>query len=776
MKQQQRKALALVATLAFSSWQVAAQAAPHGAAARNAAARSAQAANAAADAGYKAFARREYANAVEHAQRAVQLAPERRDYWLLLAQAHAGNRQIDQAEQALNRAAAGRGHDQAMARVRTDLTRMRAQAAGEAMYKALQADDVKAAITAGTEAVRWAPENAGYRLVLVQALLRDGRFADADRVAGETIALLPDSAAPLALRGYAREGLGRPADASADLDRALRQRNVQAAAQRQLRLLAADLALAQGNGQRAIEMLAALPAEDADAAGPARARPPAHGRHRARALRAASSRHRLFQRRRLADLHAAGRGLAAAAGLRQRHGRLSRPRRARRAPRPGPVAPGCHRQSRPAGLAVDAHERSACRPRVAGGGAGRHRGARAALRSADAGPALLDPPPAGQRPRCQRGCASRTGLGPVAGDHRGGPARRPGPQARGPRAPGRRSGLESRHAAKSSLDTAYLSARIGDDEAARQAFAQADANGGLPPTSLLDAGYAAMHSRHDDEAVAYFKRAVDAANGLQLRMDPQMLYDTRRTIAEVSRKWGVLASVTLRNGSGVAPNFGVVGGGGSPGERTTQAGVEAYYRPWGFRNGQFVELFVRGFTTLDSQGGGNTGADSFAGGVGVRWKPLTAQNFVLSLSRTFGPNVTGDWLAQLGWSWDYGNDLRVDVDSWWTARYYAEIGRYLSQGIDYGIASAMMGRSYVVSADHRTIAFPHVFAGIEYTSNEPVAKTAAGIGPGITLRRWFREDVYDAPRSYFDLTVQYRARITGDDRMQGLFVNGLLSY
>ena len=49
----------------------------------------------------------------------------------------------------------------------------------------------------------------------------------------------------------------------------------------------------------------------------------------------------------------------------------------------------------------------------------------------------------------------------------------------------------------------------------------------------------------------------------------------------------------------------------------------------------------------------------------------------------------------------------------------------------------MIGRSYVISADHRTIAFPHLFAGIEYSSNEPVAKTAAGIGPGVTFRRWF---------------------------------------
>jgi hypothetical protein len=74
------------------------------------------------------------------------------------------------------------------------------------------------------------------------------------------------------------------------------------------------------------------------------------------------------------------------------------------------------------------------------------------------------------------------------------------------------------------------------------------------------------------------------------------------------------------------------------------------------------------------------------------------------------------------------------------------------------------------------VLFPHGFIGAEYTSDDPVAKTSAGIGPGVSLRRWFREDVYTAPRSYWDLTVQYRARLTGDDRMRGLYVNGLVNY
>jgi hypothetical protein len=327
---------------------------------------------------------------------------------------------------------------------------------------------------------------------------------------------------------------------------------------------------------------------------------------------------------------------------------------------------------------------------------------------------------------------------------------------------------------QSRLDMAYLSTRIGDTEGARKNFAAADAGGGLPPTSLLDAGYAAMQSKHDQEAVGYFHRALDALQGLQLKLDPQLVYDTRRSVADLERRWGVLASLTMRNAGGIVPGVGVVGG--PTGSRTTQAGAEVYYRPWGWRNGEFVEFFARGFMTLDNQAGGFTGGDSFSGAVGARWKPFSSQNLMLSMSRVFGPNVNGDWLAQAGYSWDHGNDLRVDARSWWTERFYAEVGRYLEEGNNYGLAYGWLGRSYLVGGDGRTVLFPHVFAGVEYSSNDPVAKTSSGIGPGVSLRRWFREDVYTAPRSYWDVTMQYRFRTSGDDRLKGLYLNGFLSY
>jgi tetratricopeptide (TPR) repeat protein len=326
---------------------------------------------------------------------------------------------------------------------------------------------------------------------------------------------------------------------------------------------------------------------------------------------------------------------------------------------------------------------------------------------------------------------------------------------------------------QSRLDQAYLSTRIGDSEGARQAFAAADAAGGLPPTALLDAGYAAMKSKHDQEAIGYFHRAIDAVNGLELKLDPQLVYDTRRSVADLERRWGVLASLTMRNAGGVVPGIGVVGG--PTGSRTTQAGAEVYYRPWGWRNGEFVEFFLRGFMTLDNQAGGFTGGDSFSGALGARWKPFSAQNLVLSFSRVFGPNVTGDWLAQIGYSWDYGSDLRVDRTSWWTHRFYGEVGRYLDEGNDYGLAYLWMGRQYLVGNDGRTTLYPHMFAGVEYNSTAAV-KTASGAGPGISLRRWFREDTYTAPRSYWDVTAQYRFRVSGDERLKGFYLNAFLNY
>ncbi|MFN3569426.1 MAG: NfrA family protein [Polaromonas sp.] len=322
----------------------------------------------------------------------------------------------------------------------------------------------------------------------------------------------------------------------------------------------------------------------------------------------------------------------------------------------------------------------------------------------------------------------------------------------------------------SGTELAYLAVRVGDDGQALEAFNRADASGGLANTAWRDAAFAAVRTGQDAQAIGYFKRAIDDTEAGKLALTPQQLFETRRAVAEVSREFGVIASLSYRGG--------VSGLGLPPGTATDslQAGAEAYWRPWGFRNGRYTEVFARGFQTLYSKGGGATGSQTLQTAVGLRHKPLTDVNLVASLSRVFAASGgRDDWLAQLGYSGGQGGDLRVDVPSWWTSRVSAEMGRYLSAGQSYALVQADLGRSIRVGDSGKWVVFPHLSLAADYNS-AALSRSSAGIGPGISARYWFRGDVYNAPRSYLDVALQYRWRVGGAPRAGGVFLVTTLSY
>ncbi|MEP6791037.1 MAG: bacteriophage N4 adsorption protein A, partial [Ramlibacter sp.] len=321
------------------------------------------------------------------------------------------------------------------------------------------------------------------------------------------------------------------------------------------------------------------------------------------------------------------------------------------------------------------------------------------------------------------------------------------------------------------VEVAYLAARVGEDDRALAAFQRADAAGKLPNTAYLDAAFTATRGGEDAQAVGYFKRGIDDAGALKLKMEPQLLFQTRRAVAEVSRAGGVIASLTYR---GAVAGLGLAPGAGAD---SLQGGVEAYWRPWGYRNGRYAEVFARAFQTLSSQGGAS-GPDTRQAAVGIRYRPLADANVVASFSRVISPaGGRNDWLAQLAYSGGAGTDLRVDAPAWWTTRISAEAGRYLSAGQTYALAEAQAGRSMRAGADGDGgwVLFPHVSLAADYDSTA-LESSAVGIGPGVTARYWFRADAYNAPRSYLDLTLQYRVRISGAQRARGVFVNSTVSY
>jgi adsorption protein A len=733
----------------------------------------------AADAAYKAYDRRDYEIAIGQAREATRLAPANRGYWQLLVNSLIAAHRLDEADAALNQGLQAGGDDATLRAQREPIRRAMAQAAGTAMYRALEAGALAAATRSARAAVQLAPDNAAYRLILINVLLRGDQFAEAEQIAGETVALPPESAVPLALRAYARQRLGRWREARADLDRALQQPGLSDAARRNLRLIAADSALAARDPQRTLELLQSLPEGD-DAAARRRVEagrlavavsaqppvlttagfpPPALDCGAVESVSTCALAPGQPARDPAYDLAAAGYRAMEARDYAQA---------ADKAAQAVAVSPGNRDYQR---LLLNAQL-----------GAGRLADAEQAATAALA----LEPTDAGLL--AQRG-SIRKRLGDEAGAAQDLEAALatgrlpPASQVRALADLGRNTEARERLAelqasnqlqGASELDLAYLAARVGDDRAAREAFARADVAGQLPETSLQDSAYAALRAGRDGEAVDYFKRTVDAADSLKLRLEPQILFNTRRAIADITREGGVTAALIYRGGgSGLVSGFGATPQ--SFGGKTAQVGVEAWWRPFGYRNGRYVDIFARGFETLYSQAGGATGGDSLQTALGIRWKPFSTQNAVLSLSRVFSHGAPDDWLAQAAYSLDLGTDLRVDVDNWWTTRVAAEVGRYTQAAQTYGLASVQVGKSYRLPGDGKTVLFPHGIAAAEYNS-VAVDKTSVAAGPGVSVRHWFREDKYSAPRSYVDFSLQYRFRVAGDERAKGLFLTSLISY
>ncbi|EPJ77540.1 bacteriophage N4 adsorption protein A [Pseudomonas sp. CFII68] len=341
----------------------------------------------------------------------------------------------------------------------------------------------------------------------------------------------------------------------------------------------------------------------------------------------------------------------------------------------------------------------------------------------------------------------------------------------------------------SDLQLAYDWVRAGDDEAAHTAFRKADATARLAPAPAQDAAYNAMRVHEDDEAVAYFKRVIDGQETAETPLSAQQLFDTRRTVGDVSRRLGLTSTTSYRgnSSSGLSAAPGTSSS-GSESNDLLQNSTELSWRPLGYRNGRFVELYGRITDTLWSKNSdSDTGADALQGALGVRVKPFSSVNIMAALERTFplgSSNVDGDWLVRLGYGSSIGTDLRVDVPSWWTSQLYAEVGHYINDSRDYFNSEWQVGRSYAIGGTgSRWVAFPHVVAAIDYDSkmkseggNDFSSGDAGGIGIGNNVRYWFREDAYNAPRSYVDLSLQYRARVFGEDRAKGAFARLTYSY
>ena len=731
---------------------------------------------------YKAFNRQDYTSAIARARQAISLRPDVSRLRLFLADVLVAAGDLDEADAVISQAIVRFGDNPDFLGRRRDIAERRAYkisadayAAADNAYKAFAQKDFVTAVAEARRAVAIEPSKPSYRLLLINSLMEVGDLEAAETVAAEAIAQFRGNQELLARERSIRERLGLRLTTQAFLA-------ADAAHQAYARQ---DYATAVAEARKAVSLdpdsqsyrlllinalLAAGEIKEADLiAAEALSRFPTDVELLARQ---SSIRQQLSTERKGAQPSRAHAAAEAAYRAFARRDYITSIREAQKAVSLEPSNRSYRLLLADSALAAREPNRAldALAPL---GSAQRHdvaarRGfALQALKRNEEAIAAFEVAARSARTLKERASALAAQLGLLVEVGRKEEARARFDEAL----------TQGELTAMAAADVANIASRVGNDPIAHEFFDRASVTGGLKGAALLDAASTAARLSRNEEAIALLKAGIDAnAEGL-LPLEPQRLFEVRREVAEISRIWGAYASLTYgRLGAGPSVPFAPLSTGGN----TLQAGAEVYWRPpvIGYRNGSVFEIFGRIFQTLYDDKGGPSGPETTQGGLGARWKPIGDLDFILEVSRmiALGHLAENDWLLRTSYSQSHGTDLRVDVPSWFTWQFYADLNYFIKKSQTLTGAELRIGQSLRLDPiSSRVVFFAHAVLVAQY-DNLLVTPGTLGAGAGVTSRLWFREDKYMAPMSHLDLTLQYRFRLAGDKRVEGVFGQARMSY
>ncbi|QDQ81106.1 NfrA family protein [Paraburkholderia megapolitana] len=703
---------------------------------------------------YNAYDAKDFPAAVRYANEAIAQRPDvLRLRLLMIDAASAAGQDADAWSADLDAVRRFGDRDELSLRRRFIGNRLAPKASGSS-YAALKRGDDAQAVALARQTVEYEPDKASYRVQLIDTLFATNDLAGVQAAASAAIAADDIGIMLLTLHGYALAAQGKTSEADTDFSKVQQAHDATQRNQRIARVIIADVWIAEGEAQRALDLLAPLKTNGDDTDPPIALR-----RYQARQLLAKASSQ-----------------VPAVAPARAVTAQAIDPAR-----RPvidctvDQFGASCDVYAADPGFFAARASAAATTAKDRTGAVGY---AREAVKAAPDDPQhrieLIDALSA-------------------AGD------------AKSATREARRMIDAGMDAAMPDLSAAYIAQRAGDSRLAYEHFRRADEAGQLPARANADAGYAAWRAHRNRDAAKYFERAIDAntavdatiatsaapttsaapavpkevandaLNGGNAPVTPIALNDIRSAHADVTRNWGFNVSMNYR-GAGIQPGFSP-----SPAQSTSnnwQTGVEAYWRPFGSLGDRMFEVYARGYESFGVKGGSPSGADTLQAAVGARAKPFSQIDAIVAFERIIpiGSSVNPDWLARLAYSGGFGTARRVDVPSWWTAQIYAEAGHYLNGDSTYATTNLEFGRTFRMDRySPKWTVFPYAVIGADYDSTVDHS-IPLGAGIGISTRYWMRDSMYDTPRSYIDLSVQYRLKITGDDRARGVFFGATYSY
>ncbi|MEG0675970.1 MAG: hypothetical protein RR473_04900 [Comamonas sp.] len=316
-------------------------------------------------------------------------------------------------------------------------------------------------------------------------------------------------------------------------------------------------------------------------------------------------------------------------------------------------------------------------------------------------------------------------------------------------------------------ELAQIAHIAGDKQAEADFYTAAELGRELPAAQLEDAAFAAEHVGDSRAAVRRHVAALDSADAGQIHFTPQQRQDVRLAVGDLDRQWGSSAGVFSSRGS-TLPG----GQSGASGYRSLQTVGEVFWRPQQLRgDGTFVDLYGRYMGNLRAAPQEATGPESSQLALGIRVKPFGRQNLIVAAERwqKLGAASRNDWLLRAAYSYTKDMYGPVNRERWMTGDLYLEAGRYLQSGEKYATGELRYGPQWRLRGSDSGGWGLWGYGVVAAEYNSSYRRTGAGsAGVGVSLRRWLREDRTHAGRSWVDFTVQYRARLGGDDRSSGL--------
>lgn len=763
---------------------------------------------------YADYNRADYSAAERGAERAFRIDPKQGAWAMLWLDALEAQGKYAEAEAAAAKAVSlGAPNSNDLAARQQTLKRRMAVKPAEEGYQALIANRPGDAVPLARQTVALAPESASHRLLLITALMLDNQLAAAEEAATDAMRQDDENTVALLMRGYLRQRQGRTQEADADFDAALKQDWLDDEQRRNVRLIAADAALAAGENARALALIEPLGGKDEAAA---------------QRIKRAGARPAIPATLTLANYPAPVQDC-----------------------RDTPYGTSCELlpsdaagSGGPASLAYAAYAREDYQEAIS-----------QARKAAEQDPANKE---------YQRLLTTTLAAGNAAQLAEAN-TRMSAALAAQPDDP------------TLLMQRGYLHQRMRQPKLALEDFQAARATGKAPPTVILDEGYALAGVGDKRGAVDRLKEAIDENDAGKLDLTPQQRFDTRNAIGGLAREWGGYFSAGYRGARPASSGLGgaaiTVPGDAvfstaeifwRPSDflNSSTRTFELYgrlsntlYDKGGRTASQTVSDPCGGTVDIDSATNqGISGIPTTIGSLGMRFTPSTEVGLTFGLERqfnlgsatrrgTFSPDPaalrcalnrdnqtahyqtnagSGGWLAYVTYGLYEGTTLRIDRPDWFTMEGYVQAGyswqdmpakfwlRDNATGVDgekssgrlkrdqaFGAGELRVGRSYRVDAiSERLVFFPYAVIGADWLWNKnrvtgfdidgsdsyrllgDNTSWSMGAGPGFNLRYWFREGHYTAPMSYLDLTTQYRFNIGGGqaDRAKGLFINLTLSY